>query len=52
MVPQLQELEKYFFELVAYGNVSDVTEFLENNPKFNVNAVDFQVRLSVQCFAN
>ncbi|KAK9303710.1 hypothetical protein QLX08_004706 [Tetragonisca angustula] len=42
MVPQLQELEKYFFELVAYGNVSDVTEFLENNPKFNVNAVDFQ----------
>ncbi|KAF3422675.1 hypothetical protein E2986_04317 [Frieseomelitta varia] len=42
MVPHLQELEKYFFELVAYGNVPDVTEFLENNPNFNVNAVDFQ----------
>ncbi|KOX80705.1 Short transient receptor potential channel 5 [Melipona quadrifasciata] len=42
MVPHLQELERHFFELVAYGNVPDVKEFLENNPKFNVNAVDFQ----------
>ncbi|KAK1136923.1 hypothetical protein K0M31_001455 [Melipona bicolor] len=42
MVPHPQELERHFFELVAYGNVPDVKEFLENNPKFNVNAVDFQ----------
>ncbi|XP_071867020.1 transient-receptor-potential-like protein [Bombus fervidus] len=41
-ISYLQELEKHFFELVAYGNVPDVREFLENNPQFNINAVDFQ----------
>ncbi|XP_033344032.1 short transient receptor potential channel 4-like [Bombus vosnesenskii] len=41
-ISYLQELEKHFFELVAHGNVPDVREFLENNPQFNINAIDFQ----------
>lgn len=52
MISYLQELEKHFFELVAHGNVPDVREFLENNPQFNINAVDFQVRLIVRRFIN
>lgn len=46
-ISYLQELEKHFFELVAHGNVPDVREFLENNPQFNINAIDFQVRLTL-----
>lgn len=52
MISYLQELEKHFFELVAHGNVPDVREFLENNPQFNINAVDFQVRSIVRRFIN
>lgn len=44
IIHQLQDLEKHFFELVSYGNVPDVRDFLESNPTFNINVIDFQVR--------
>ncbi|XP_017796288.1 PREDICTED: short transient receptor potential channel 4-like [Habropoda laboriosa] len=42
VIPYLQDSEQHFFEIVAYGNVADVKQFLEGNPNFNVNIVDFQ----------
>ncbi|XP_017886297.1 short transient receptor potential channel 4-like [Ceratina calcarata] len=42
VIPHLQELEKHFFELVSYGNVPDVRQFLEEHPDFNINVIDFQ----------
>ncbi|CAK9824240.1 Transient-receptor-potential-like protein [Anthophora retusa] len=42
VIPYLQESEKQFFEIVSYGNVPDVKEFLERYPNFNINIVDFQ----------
>ncbi|XP_076547129.1 short transient receptor potential channel 4 isoform X2 [Osmia lignaria lignaria] len=42
IIPHLQEMEKQFFELVANGNVSDVRQFLETHPDFNINVSDFQ----------
>lgn len=44
IIPHLQQLEKDFFELVGYGNVADVKDFLEAHPDFNINVMDFQVR--------
>ncbi|XP_014479025.1 PREDICTED: short transient receptor potential channel 4-like [Dinoponera quadriceps] len=40
--PLLQELEKKFFDVVADGNVAEVRLFLDENPKFNVNVMNFQ----------
>ncbi|XP_061938714.1 short transient receptor potential channel 4-like [Apis cerana] len=42
IIPHLQQLEKDFFELVGYGNVADVKDFLETHPDFNINVMDFQ----------
>ncbi|KAG7190878.1 hypothetical protein KM043_006939 [Ampulex compressa] len=44
ILPQLQDIEKIFFELVAGGSVSEVKQFLESNENFNVNATDFRVK--------
>lgn len=44
IIPHLQQLEKDFFELVGYGNVAYVKDFLEIHPDFNINVMDFQVR--------
>lgn len=41
--PHLQELEKRFFDIVEGGSVSEVRFFLEDNPKFNINVMNFQV---------
>ncbi|CAG9767715.1 unnamed protein product [Ceutorhynchus assimilis] len=42
LLPHLQESEKKFFELVASGDVLAVKDYLEKNPGFNVNCVNFQ----------
>ncbi|XP_076759027.1 short transient receptor potential channel 5 [Xylocopa sonorina] len=42
VLPHLQELEQHFFELVAYGNVAEVRQFLQKYSNFNINVVDFQ----------
>ncbi|KAF5297803.1 hypothetical protein FQA39_LY11952 [Lamprigera yunnana] len=42
ILPQLQDSEKKFFDLVGYGDVGVVTQFLEENSAFNVNAINFQ----------
>lgn len=42
VLPQLQEIEKKFFELVSSGNVDAVRAFLEENRTFKVNCVNFQ----------
>lgn len=42
VLPQLQQSEKKFFELVAANEISAVKEFLADNPGFNINCVNFQ----------
>ncbi|KAJ8940174.1 hypothetical protein NQ318_019383 [Aromia moschata] len=42
LLPQLQEREKKFFELVASGDVIGVKDYLESNPGVNINATNFQ----------
>lgn len=42
-LPQLEELQKYFFDLVANGNILEVKSFLQERPNFNINIVNFQV---------
>ncbi|XP_076301374.1 LOW QUALITY PROTEIN: short transient receptor potential channel 4 [Lasioglossum baleicum] len=42
IVPRLHELEKQFFDLVHAGNEAHVAQFLNNNPNFNINAINFQ----------
>ncbi|XP_072398576.1 short transient receptor potential channel 5-like [Diabrotica undecimpunctata] len=42
VLPQLQEAEKRFFELVASGDVIAVKEYLDQNPTINVNCTNFQ----------
>ncbi|XP_015127593.1 short transient receptor potential channel 4-like [Diachasma alloeum] len=42
ILPQLEELEKQFFELVASANVTGVQEFLGANREFKINSANFQ----------
>ncbi|CAG9858727.1 unnamed protein product [Phyllotreta striolata] len=42
ILPQLQETEKRFFELVASGDVFAVKEYLDQNPNININCTNFQ----------
>lgn len=42
MLPALQLSEKKFFQLVNSGDVGAVKSFLEDNPGFNINCVNFQ----------
>ncbi|KYN39104.1 Short transient receptor potential channel 5 [Trachymyrmex septentrionalis] len=42
MFPQLQELEKRFFEIVDDGSVTEARLFLKQHPDFNINAINFQ----------
>lgn len=42
VLPQLQDKEKKFFELVASGDVISVKEFLESNRDININCTNFQ----------
>lgn len=42
ILPQLQQSEKKFFELVAANDLIAVREFLNDNPGFNINCVNFQ----------
>ncbi|XP_023310335.1 short transient receptor potential channel 4-like [Anoplophora glabripennis] len=42
LLPQLQDKEKKFFELVASGDVISVKEFLETNRDININCTNFQ----------
>ncbi|CAG9825081.1 unnamed protein product [Phaedon cochleariae] len=55
VLPQLQETEKKFFELVATGDVVVVREYLENHPALNINCTNFQgvsaLLISVQSHA-
>lgn len=43
LLPTLQLTEKKFFELIAFGHVESVREFLKDKPDFNINCTDFQV---------
>lgn len=43
ILPQLQNIEKKFFELVASGDVNAAKEFLQEHHGFNINCVNFQV---------
>ncbi|KAJ8913569.1 hypothetical protein NQ315_017120 [Exocentrus adspersus] len=42
LLPQLQDKEKKFFELVASGDVVSTKEYLEANPDLNINCTNFQ----------
>ncbi|KAJ8973595.1 hypothetical protein NQ317_010032 [Molorchus minor] len=42
ILPQLQDKEKKFFDLVASGDVVGVKEYLDTNPGININATNFQ----------
>ncbi|XP_065162715.1 short transient receptor potential channel 4-like [Atheta coriaria] len=42
LLPHLQQSEKKFFELVATNDVDEVRQFLDENPGFNINCVNFQ----------
>ncbi|KAG5870797.1 hypothetical protein JTB14_025712 [Gonioctena quinquepunctata] len=42
ILPQLQDTEKKFFELVATGDVITVKDYLEDNPNININCTNFQ----------
>ncbi|XP_057670817.1 short transient receptor potential channel 5-like [Diorhabda carinulata] len=42
ILPQLQETEKRFFELVASGDVLAVKDHLQQNPNTNINCTNFQ----------
>ncbi|KAK4880496.1 hypothetical protein RN001_008642 [Aquatica leii] len=42
ILPQLQDSEKKFFDLVGYGDVAIVKQFLLTNAEFNVNCINFQ----------
>ncbi|KAF2897538.1 hypothetical protein ILUMI_08636 [Ignelater luminosus] len=42
LLPHLQHSEKKFFELVTLGDVNNVKQFLQENPGFNINCVNFQ----------
>ncbi|XP_063990042.1 short transient receptor potential channel 4-like isoform X2 [Diachasmimorpha longicaudata] len=42
ILPQLEELEKQFFELVASADVIGVQEFLDVNQDFKINSANFQ----------
>ncbi|KAK2575805.1 hypothetical protein KPH14_007189 [Odynerus spinipes] len=41
-LPQLQELEREFFELVANGSVAEVELYLNTRPDFKINVTNFQ----------
>ncbi|XP_046608855.1 short transient receptor potential channel 4-like [Neodiprion virginianus] len=42
LLPQLQESEKQFFDIVNSGSVAEVRNFLAGNECFNINCVNFQ----------
>ncbi|KAF5298327.1 hypothetical protein FQR65_LT01105 [Abscondita terminalis] len=42
VLPQLQDSEKKFFDLVGYGDVGVVKQFLQENEEFNINCINFQ----------
>ncbi|XP_022919026.1 short transient receptor potential channel 4-like [Onthophagus taurus] len=42
ILPQLQQSERKFFEMVACNDIAAVRDFLQENPHFNINCVNFQ----------
>ena len=44
LLPVLEDSEKLFHELVASGDVSAVSDFLNKHSDFNINCVNYQVQ--------
>nr|CAI5835916.1 unnamed protein product [Callosobruchus analis] len=42
LLPQLQDTEQKFFELVSTGDVVAVKEYLDQHPNLNINCTNFQ----------
>ncbi|XP_073988851.1 short transient receptor potential channel 4-like isoform X3 [Rhodnius prolixus] len=42
VLPSLMEDEKYFHDLVKFGDLQEVKEFLKQRPEFNINCTNFQ----------
>ncbi|XP_014297897.1 short transient receptor potential channel 4 [Microplitis demolitor] len=42
ILPQLDSVEKHFFDFVANGNLNCVKNFIETNPHFRINSVNYQ----------
>ncbi|CAH1986545.1 unnamed protein product [Acanthoscelides obtectus] len=42
LLPQLQDTEQRFFELVSTGDVLTVKEYLDQHPNLNINCTNFQ----------
>lgn len=48
VLPSLMEDEKYFHDLVKFGDLQEVKEFLKQRPEFNINCTNFQVCFILQ----